>query len=132
MKRYIIPGILAALLTVSLLPAPTYTYVVRELSQTFTAVQTFSAGMALASGQKLYLNGASTDDYIIWDEDNMQAQVFVNGNLSARVTEHGTIPGACPDNLWDVELGTSCFDTEGRAIYSGNNGPIVIETGRTP
>lgn len=129
MKRYIIPGILAALLTVSLLPAPTYTYVVRELSQSFTAIQTFSAGMAIASGQKLYLEGASGDSYLMWDADSQQVQVFNNGTIRARITESGVIPGDCPSDPYAIEGGTQCFEpSTGKLWISDFTG--VHEVGR--
>jgi hypothetical protein len=116
-KRYIIPGILAALLTVSLLLAPTYTYVVRELSQTMTGIFTFGAGMNvtggnanLSDGQKLNVNGSTGNEYIVWDSTSHQVQTYVDGNLRSRVAPNGVIPGDCPDDLYSIEGGTVCYD----------------------
>lgn len=67
MKRllpYALVGLILAALTWTLVPAPTYTYVVRELSQTFSALQTFSAGLTVTGGT-VTIPGVSADQKIV-------------------------------------------------------------------
>jgi len=127
-----------ALLTWTVVPAPTYTYVVRELSQTMTGVFTFGAGLRVSagninldSGQKVYLEGPNGNSYMTWDETRQEMLVYGNGHLSARVNSHGVIPGDCPSDVYAMEDGTQCFDTQGRTVAMTSTGPVIV-TGSAP
>lgn len=148
MKRWqnvaLLTGIILAATWV-VLPAATYTYVVRELSQTMTGMFTFGAGATIsavglnvdggdinmANGQRVMMEDSSGDSYLIWDASSHQVQVYVDGELHGRITPHGVIPGDCPDDLYSMEVGTQCFASDGRSIVVGPNGPQVI-TGSLP
>lgn len=128
-KKYGIPGVIAALLTVSLLPAPTYTYVVRELSQTFTAIQTFSQGFIMSgastgtgslhldggigatAGNYINLEGSAGDTRLKRDPETGFILVYVDGSLKATITPRGVIAGDCASDLYVMEAGTECYDT---------------------
>jgi hypothetical protein len=100
-----------AVLTFSVMPATTYTYVVRELSQTMTGQFTFGGNAVIPAAQKLYIGATGSNNYIQGDDSTQFVKVYINGVVKATVTQNGVIPGACPSDVYAIENGTECFNS---------------------
>lgn len=137
MKRDLSLVIVAVILACIMQPlsATTYTYVVRELAQTFTARQTFTAG-ATISGSSLIVNSTgsvavdpdasidfdagSGDSYISFNADTGCLESWQASTLAWQFCASKTIIGTCPTSLSDIEFGGICKDTStGKIMYRG-------------
>jgi hypothetical protein len=131
-KRYLLPAALLAALTFTLTPGTTYTYVVKELSQTMTGVFTFGAGATIPSGQKLFIGDSGNNNYLYGEASTQFVKVYINGALKATITGNGVIPGPCPSDLSAIELNTEC-SSNGRRVWRDIDGTWVSTTsGKRP
>jgi hypothetical protein len=126
-------GILALLMSLSAGRAtaqvlnPVTPSLLQSRSWTYAQLQTFSVGLAVASGQKVLLEGSAGDTYLMRETATGFVRVYVDGVLRATITQNGVIEGPCPSNIYTMEAGTECFEpTTGKKWRSDWQGPHEV------
>ena len=87
----------------------------------------FSGGVG--ANERLNLEGPTGDTYLIRDAATGFILVYLDGTLRGTITPRGVIPGACGSDLYAMERGTQCVDTQGRAIVVTAAGPTLVGGG---
>src|SRR5882672_6380828 len=91
-----VTGIAAALLFVAApLWAPTYTYVRKEVANSWSAVNTFLVGVAVTSGQRVILDAGTAVTYLLRDADTGCWQEWKDGTLGWQLCADGVVPPDC-------------------------------------
>jgi len=125
MKRLAPYALITALLIAliwTVVPAPTYTYVVRELAQTFTALQTFGAGLTVSSGQKVGFEGSAGDTYWTRDASVQVLDAYKDGTLAATVRADSFGPPACPSDFGTMAPGICIQSSTGLLVFKDASG----------
>lgn len=128
-------GITGALLFLaSPLWAPTYTYVRKEVQNTFSALQTFTTGVTLTggdltvpSGQKTILDGSLATTYLKRDADTGCWQEWKDGTLGWQLCTSRVIPPDCASATPTLEFGAFCKDqVNKRILMNTGNGNATL------
>ena len=113
--------------------AATYTYVVKELSQTFTAIQSFGAGLSVPAGQKFYIGESGYSTYLTYDADTGCAQEYQAGNLAWQFCRTYVVAPPCSSTVLKP-LGGYCRDAgdgsaSSRVLMMTGRGLVDVATG---
>lgn len=90
---------------------------------------TFSQGIAVSSGQKIYLEGSGGDTYLLRDADTNCVQQWKDGSLTWQLCGNRVIPPDCGSDLSSYALGSYCKDTSTGWIYMRTGGGFIKVTG---
>ena len=131
-KRNILIGLGIALGVLTL--APTYTYVRKEVANTWGALQTFTTGVTLTGGDmvipsasKVTLDGALNSTYLKRDADTGCWQEWKDGTLGWQLCGDRVIMPDCSSGTPTLEFGAFCKDqSSGRVIMNTGTGTVYV------
>lgn len=104
---YVGVTIVLAVVFLTAIPATTYTYAVKELAQTFTALQTFANGITLTgTTQAVPASGV----FMRYDSASQCYQIYKDQVLSNKICDGYASPPNCPSDTSLMAPGT-CYDT---------------------